>query len=177
MPAGDLPVLAGLVLAKEAGLTKGSAYWHFSNKDALLEAAAAKALEAWMTEMLTPVLGIASAEKRVTAVIQSHIAHIQSPRSPAVFLAKLIAASSIGAQWAKRWRARVGELIGLSAKSVGAAPAADLLFPSLLGMTLQWDATGDAAALRAAGSVAAASLSLYLTEIQEDTNTYGTVLF
>ena len=39
LAAGGLPALAVEPLARELGVTKGSFYWHYSSRDALLEAA------------------------------------------------------------------------------------------------------------------------------------------
>jgi AcrR family transcriptional regulator len=80
---GGLPAVAIEPLAARLGATKGSAYWHFPNRDALLEAT----LERWEREHTEAVIDLVEADSPAplerlrrlfaTALNSDHPAHVE----------------------------------------------------------------------------------------------------
>lgn len=85
--AGGIEAVAVEPLARKLGVTKGSFYWHFQNRNALLKAA----LDAWeeqeTTEVVRQVDGIEDPRYRLQQVFRVANAGIRNGRLTGVFAA------------------------------------------------------------------------------------------
>ena len=59
-------------IAARAGVSRGSIFWHFESKEGLLWAVAARAFEAWETEVLVPDVGKATGIEAVSRALAAH---------------------------------------------------------------------------------------------------------
>lgn len=75
-------------LARDLGVTKGSFYWHFSNRDALLEAVALRWEERATTRMMASLERITSPRERLDALIRAAWARLEYVRTEAVIQAE-----------------------------------------------------------------------------------------
>lgn len=76
-------------LAKRLGVTKGSFYWHFSRRGALLEAVLARWEQQTETELLEHVASIHDPRQRLAGMFQRVAAGVQSHRIHAALLKAL----------------------------------------------------------------------------------------
>ena len=59
-------------IAARAGVSRGSIFWHFESKEGLLWAVAARAFEAWETEVLVPDVGKATGIEAISRALAAH---------------------------------------------------------------------------------------------------------
>ncbi len=169
-------------VAEAAGVTKGAAYWHYRDKQALLLAASDRALEAWTTDGLGAVLGLPTAAQRVGAVIAAHVDQLQQLASPALYLTRLAFAGAGAAPHLRQWRERLRLMVGAStgAPPVPAQHVGGLihgLLAGLLGLGIQWEALRDRVALETAAAGLARGFAAQLGVREQITEPYESVLF
>lgn len=165
-------------VAEAAGVTKGSAYWHYADKDALVAAAAEGALEAWTTGALPAVIGAGSAAERVERLVWAHVRDLQAAGSPALCLARLLEDAPGAVPMLRRWQGRVRELVAIH-ESPGSATAAQLvggLVAALVGLASVWNVARDRLALEAAAAGIVTAFTAQLTGRQDVTKQYYEVL-
>ncbi|MDR6320895.1 TetR/AcrR family transcriptional regulator [Actinoplanes couchii] len=89
---GGLAAVAVEPLAAGLGATKGSFYWHFANRDALIEAA----LQRWETHLTDGVIALVEAEPdplaRIRLLIGTVIENTARPRADSIELGMLATA-------------------------------------------------------------------------------------
>jgi AcrR family transcriptional regulator len=76
-------------LARRLGVTKGSFYWHFTNRDALLEAALAR----WESEYTEGVIAVLSSVKDARVRLEQLITQVSMSEGAARFHAALTASA------------------------------------------------------------------------------------
>lgn len=151
-------------VAETVGVTKGAAYWHFANKDALLAAATDRALDMWMADVLAGVLGVPTAAERVQWLISAHVAQLLRPRSAAAYLAKTVATGPAGRPVLRRWRGHIRQVLGLSLPGAHLSPQmagrlTEAVVGALIGLGVVWDAERDRMGLQVAAAGLAQALA------------------
>ncbi|MEU4155419.1 TetR/AcrR family transcriptional regulator [Actinoplanes sp. NPDC026670] len=127
MARGGLAAVAVEPLAARLGATKGSFYWHFANRDALIEAA----LQRWETDHTDAVIALVEAEPdplaRLRTLIGTVIESTAIPGADAIELAMLATAghphvaAALARVTARRlaYTARLFEDLGLPPQEAG----------------------------------------------------------
>ena len=127
-------------LARELGVTKGSFYWHFRDRKALLDAL----LEDWASEtrLLTEAVAAVRAEQSAAVVFDSLIEEqkrlsIHSERGDTPSDAAIFAWAAVDASVAKRVNAIEAERMELFRELVGDRDTADLIYYAYHGYLLR----------------------------------------
>lgn len=127
MARGGLAAVAVEPLATRLGATKGSFYWHFANRDALIEAA----LQRWETDHTDAVIALVEAEPDPAAKLRTLIATVIEstalPHADSIELAMLATADhpyvapvlTRVTQRRLAYTARLFEDLGLPAEEAG----------------------------------------------------------
>lgn len=142
MRAARLALLEGGVgsvrvekLARELGVTKGSFYWHFSDRGALLEAL----LEEWESEadLLIGAIGAPLAVGMPALLERLALDVVASEKGEAPSDAAIFGWAAADPQIARRVNAAEAERVALLATMIGDAAKAELIYMTYLGFILR----------------------------------------
>jgi AcrR family transcriptional regulator len=142
MRAARLALLQGGVasvriekLARELGVTKGSFYWHFSDREALLEAL----LEEWESEADLLIGAIGAPSVVGMPALLERIAHnvVASEKGEVPSDAAIFGWAAVDPQIARRVNAAEAERVSLLAVMIGDAAKAELVYMAYLGFILR----------------------------------------
>lgn len=142
MRAARLALLRGGVgsvriekLARELGVTKGSFYWHFSDREALLEAL----LEEWESEADLLIGAIGAPPAVGMPALLERLAHnvVASERGDVPSDAAIFAWAAVDPRIAQRVDAAETERVSLLAALIGDSARAELAYMAYLGFILR----------------------------------------
>lgn len=119
---GGLAAVAVEPLAAQLGATKGSFYWHFANRDALLDAALTRWEERTTTEVIAEITGaLGTADDQLRALVIRVVGMTEADRVGPALLANA-AHPAVAAVLARATRARLGVITALL-RRIGFPPA------------------------------------------------------